>query len=105
MSNKLNIELKQGEDFYRLITIKDNLSAEIDLTGYSFTGQIRASSKSELFLSFTFTIKDQGTSKGQVEMTLADAVWNKKLVDNTETGSFGLFVQKLLTLGKYLGLK
>jgi len=43
MSNKLNIELKQGEDFYRLITIKDANGVAVDITGYSFAADIRRS--------------------------------------------------------------
>lgn len=82
MSNKLNLELKQGEDFYRLLTIKDENNTAINLTGYSFAAQIRSSYEEELFLSFTFVIKDQGTYPGQVEMKLAKALSSAKTVNS-----------------------
>lgn len=76
MSNKLNLELKQGEDFYRLLTLTDENGTAINLTGHSFAGQIRANYNSEIFLSFTFTITD--AVNGQVEMTLAAALSSAK---------------------------
>lgn len=81
MSNKLNLELKQGEDFYRLLTFKDENDVAIDLTGFTFAGQIRASYDDELFLSFTFTILNQTTNTGQVEMTLAKALSSAKTIN------------------------
>ena len=62
MSNKLNLGLKQGEDFQRTLTIKDENGIVINLTGYTFTGQVRASYSSDLFLSFTFTLANQTTN-------------------------------------------
>jgi hypothetical protein len=37
--------------------------------------------------------------------SLATAVWSANTVTNKETGTFGAFVQKLLTVAKFLGLK
>lgn len=76
MSNKLNLELKQGEDFYRLLTLTDESGAALDLTGHSFAGQIRANYNSEIFLSFTFNISD--AVNGKVEMTLSAALSSAK---------------------------
>lgn len=36
---------------------------------------------------------------------VSNAVWNKPLVENNTTGTFGWFIQKLLTVAKFLGLK
>jgi hypothetical protein len=36
---------------------------------------------------------------------LAQAVWSSKINENKESGSFGLFIQKLLNIVKFLGLK
>ena len=80
MSNKLNIELREGEDFYRLLTIQDSLLAPIDLTGYTFAGQIRAKYAADLYLTFSFTVKDQVTNKGEVEMKLAKALSSLKKI-------------------------
>ena len=81
MSNKLNLELKQGEDFYRLLTFRDENGNLVDLSGYSFAGQIRANYDDELFLSFTFNILNQTTHKGEVEMTLSKTLSSAKLIN------------------------
>jgi len=81
VSNKLDIELKQGEDFYRVLTIKDENGLPLDLTGFSFASQIRAAYNDELFLSFTFIISHQVTNKGEVVMTLAKALSSAKEVN------------------------
>jgi hypothetical protein len=81
VSNKLDIELKQGEDFYRLLTIKDENGTPINLTGFSFASQIRSSYSDELFLSFSFNIKDQGTNPGEVEWRLSSALSSAKEVN------------------------
>lgn len=36
---------------------------------------------------------------------MSNAVWNRQLASNSATGTFGGFVQKLLTIQKFLGLK
>ena len=81
MSNKLDIELKQGEDFHRVITIKDENGTEINLTGYTFSSQIRSTYSEELFLSFTFTVSNQTTNTGEVVMSLAKALSSAKEVN------------------------
>lgn len=81
MSNKLNLELKQGEDFSRTLTIKDEFGQEIDLTGYTFKGSIKETPLSNEFLNFSFTILDQIVDKGKVEMNLSSALSSKKKAD------------------------
>lgn len=80
MSNKLNLELKQGEDFIRLLTFKDENGALIDLTGFIFSGQIRPASNAPLFASFSFDVKDQVTNKGEVEVSLAASITSAKTI-------------------------
>ncbi len=36
---------------------------------------------------------------------IAEAVWDRELVDHTTSGTFGFFVQKLLSVAKFLGLQ
>lgn len=36
---------------------------------------------------------------------MANAVWESTLTSHTTSGTFGAFIQKLLTVGKFLGLK
>lgn len=46
-----------------------------------------------------------GSGGGLTENQVRSAVWNAPISDYTAAGTFGYFVQKLLTLKKYLGLK
>jgi hypothetical protein len=75
MSNRYDFELKQGEDFSMVLTIKDEKGIPIDITSYTFESEARLkfSDVSPEF-SFTFTISNQTTNRGQVVMSLANAV-------------------------------
>lgn len=79
MSNRLDMELKQGEDFYRLLTIKDANGDAVDITGYTFAAQIKKGYQDKsAFLTFSFNISD--ASAGQVEMTLAASLSSAKII-------------------------
>ena len=78
--NKLDITLRQGEDFYRLLTIKDSDNVVVDITGYSFAAQIRETPVSNEYLAFSFNISD--AVNGQVEMTLAKALSSAKKINS-----------------------
>jgi hypothetical protein len=71
MTAKFNFTAYQGADFEYTLTLKNDDGTLIDLTGYTFRGDARASydSEKELF-SFVFNILDQTTNQGQVEITL-----------------------------------
>lgn len=74
-SAKFNIEIDQGSDFSMQITIKDSLGVEIDLTGHTFTGQIRKTiADTVVQASFTFNVLDQVANTGKVDITLANAI-------------------------------
>lgn len=71
----LNILIEQGATFSRVLTIKDESGSAIDLTGFSFAGQVRRRySDSTVLGSFTFTILNQTTNKGQVSMVMSSTV-------------------------------
>lgn len=74
MSNALNIEINQGADFTRVLTIKDSLDAPINLTGYSFRGQGRQKYDSTtIAFTFAFAIRTQtGGNIGKVDWTLGN---------------------------------
>lgn len=80
MSNKLDLELKQGEDFFRLITIKDENGNPVDLTGHSFEGQAKESFVSASYIFFSFLVKDQATNRGEVEFRIPRAQTSKKKI-------------------------
>lgn len=68
-----DIDVKQGSTYQLLLTIKDPDDDPIDLTGYTFRGQIRTStSDSTIQAAFSFNILTQsGGTLGQVEATLS----------------------------------
>lgn len=71
MSNKLDLEIKQGQDESFLLTIKDENGAPQDLTGFTFKGEARDQYQGKLFFSFSFDVKNQTTDTGKVEMILS----------------------------------
>lgn len=74
MANSLNITIYQGADFQRVLTLKSDANTTINLTGYIFRGQARASYAAKVpAFSFVFALKNQGTNQGQVDWSLANA--------------------------------
>ena len=75
MSNVLNLTMKQGENFARVLTFRDQSNALIDLTGYSFKSQVReAYGKATAVFDFTLVLKDQVTNQGEVDWTCAASI-------------------------------
>jgi hypothetical protein len=73
MSNVLNITLNQGEDFNRVLTIKDSANVAVNITGYTFRGQVREKFNSPSTIAvFSFVVLDQGTNVGQVTWKLGN---------------------------------
>lgn len=70
-TRNLGIELDQGADFNAIIGIFGD-AGPIDLTGYQFKSEMRATSdpNSDVVAEFQFTILNQFTNKGQVQMSL-----------------------------------
>ncbi len=69
-----------------------------------------------VFTDGTYTTPDTDYAPGSASFQLtsfsslslseiADAVWDADLADHTTSGTFGVFVKKLLTVGKFLGLQ
>ncbi len=58
----------------------------------------------------SFEARDFSTVSVEVDLSsvvdgIANAVWDAALADHTVAGTFGVFVKKLLTVGKFLGLQ
>lgn len=80
-----------------------NLSALIDISSnLSGFGSITSDLKGKSSLSASIII---GATDPLSAENLANAVWNAPLVDHTTSGTFGWFIKKLLTVGKFIGLK
>lgn len=74
MVARQNLTVYQGADFQRALELKDESSVLIDLTGYTFRGQAKLTySESDPAFSFSFTLRDQGTDTGLVDMTISAA--------------------------------
>jgi hypothetical protein len=83
-----NFTIEQGTTFERTITINDSLDAPIDLTGFTFRGEIRKKySDSVSQASFTFTILDQVANTGQVKMTMSSFVTASIPVDKADSAA------------------
>jgi hypothetical protein len=71
----LGIILDQGADFNYVIGINGDDATPINLTGYSFLSEMRASTDpaSPVVAEFIFTIQNQTTNAGQVLWSLPNA--------------------------------
>ena len=74
--------------------VKGNLKCSINNTGVQVERETSAS----------YTTTAVGGS-GPTAESIAAAVWNAQTVLHSNNGSFGKFIQKLLTTVKFLGLK
>lgn len=69
-----NLTVYQGADYERALELRNNSGVLMDLTGYTFRGQARTSySANDASLSFSFTLRDQGTDPGIVDMRITAA--------------------------------
>lgn len=69
MAAKYDFDLYQGATFNRTIEIKDSDSAAVDITGYTFAGQIRTSAQSGT-VQGTFDITITSASNGRITWVL-----------------------------------
>lgn len=71
----VDIIMNQGDDFSRIIAVPLD-SGFLDLTGYSFSGQMRLSNTAPNppIATFQFTVLNQLTNKGQVQWSLSRTV-------------------------------
>ena len=101
-----NMNIDQGSDFLLTLTIKDPAGLEVDLTGFTFSGQIRKNiSDSTVVASFDFTILDQVTNTGQVTVGLDAATSSAILLKSQKTVSrkaekMAYDIEKTDTLGQ-----
>lgn len=70
MSAKYDFDLYQGATFNRTLEIKDSESVAVDITNYTFAGQIRTSALSGT-IQGTFDIQIANASEGRVTWELS----------------------------------
>jgi hypothetical protein len=69
-----NLTVYQGATFQRALILKNESAALINLTGYTFRGQVKSAySDASPTFSFVFTLRNQATDTGVVDMVLAAA--------------------------------
>lgn len=69
----LDLQIEQGATFSRTLTLKDAQGVKLDLTGWTFRGQVRTSLAAVSSLAaFTFAIANQITNPGEVSFSLSD---------------------------------
>lgn len=67
MSQTYNFTVGQGEDWDLALNMKDDSNQMLDLTGYSYSGQIRDAYDSSIVIAvFSFEIANQILQKGRV---------------------------------------
>lgn len=74
-AGNLDIYIEQGTTFSQKLTIRNpgNPPTPIDLTAYTFEGQIRKRfNSSDILASFTITLADQVTNPGELTLSLTD---------------------------------
>ena len=80
----VNLTLRQDTLFDGLLTIRDETKLPIDLTGYQFLSSAKEQYTSAVAFSFSFTILDQNTNKGQVRwFMLAAETANLAITEDT----------------------
>lgn len=75
MSAKYDFDLYQGATFNRTLEIKDSSSQAVDITGYTFAGQIRTAATSSN-VAGTFAISIANASAGRI-------TWNMTSTNST----------------------
>lgn len=83
-SNILDLEIKQGQDEELIITVQNADGTPVNITGYTFAGQVRDTFLGSLIFPFSFEILNQTTNTGEVKMTVAASV-TRKIVINQPT--------------------
>jgi hypothetical protein len=71
MAAQYEISIDQGANFLITLTIKDEVGAPMDLTGFTFRGKIKKSfSDAASVVDFSFNLLNQVTDTGKVEVSL-----------------------------------
>lgn len=74
-AGSLDILVEQGATFAMRLVLSDSVGSPLDLTGWTFRGQIRSTYDAGTILaSFSFVVPNQITDPGAVDCSMADSV-------------------------------
>lgn len=86
MSGKYNMSISQGSDFNLEVTLKDSGGSPVDLTGHTFTGQIRKTASDPVIQApFTFDLVDP--VNGRVDVKLSATVSSSISLDKSKSAN------------------
>lgn len=104
MRNTYDMPVKQGEDLYLILEIRDSLDNLIDLTGHSFRGHIRrTASDPSIVASFNFTLADQVLDPGKVEVHLSNISSSSIQLNSSKNAQRSITVMAYDIESEYLG--
>lgn len=88
MAGKYDMSISQGADFTLRMTLKDSTGTPIDVTDHTFRGQIRkTASDAVIQASFDFTILDQITNTGEVDVKLPSSESSAIILDKSKNAN------------------
>jgi len=104
MKNTYDIPVKQGEDLYLVLELRDSGNNLIDITGHTFRGQIRkTASDPAVVASFTFLVLDQTTNKGKVQVHLPHATSSAIQLNSSQSAQRSLTIMAYDIESEYSG--
>lgn len=84
MTTIANFEIPQGETFKRILTVVDNSKVPLNLTNYTYQGQIRKSYNSLEYVQFDIFTVDAVLGKISIELSYSvteTLIYNKYVYD------------------------
>jgi hypothetical protein len=104
MKNTYDIPVKQGEDLYLVLELRDSGNNLIDITGHTFRGQIRrTASDTEVVASFTFSVLNQTTDKGKVQVHLSNTTSSSIQLNSSQNAQRSLTIMAYDIESEYSG--
>jgi len=94
LPEKIDLEIYQGDDFYMTLWVTNpDTGALVNVTGYTFRSQIRATTDSEVILaSFTFAVGGLGKVDSHLsgaatgQLPVGNCVWDFEMTNPTGSG-------------------
>lgn len=104
MINTYDIHVKQGEDLYLVLELRDSGNNLVDISGHTFRGQIRkTASEPSIAASFSFLVLDQITDTGKVQVHLPNATSSALQLNSSQSAQRSLTIMAYDIESEYSG--